>query len=81
MGYYLLSKIGGIDGAPEDHEIHKIGIYFSRYEYLHVINVRDVFNQSKLSSILDWFIDKGKKISGLIVGWFNLKLLEEESRY
>jgi len=65
MGYYLLSKIGGIDGAPEDHEIHKIAIYFSRYEYLHVINIKDVFDQSKLRSILDWVIDKGKEISGL----------------
>ena len=69
MGYYLLSKIGGIDGAPENHEIHKVGIYFSRHEYLHVINVKDVFNQSDLSSILDWFITKGNEISGLKVSW------------
>jgi len=65
MGYYLLSKIGGIDGAPEDHEIHKVGIYFSRHEYLHVIDLKDVFNQSELNSILDWVIHKGKEISGL----------------
>ncbi len=65
MGYYLLSKIGGIDGAPEDHEIRKIAIYFSRNEYLHVIDVKDVFDQSKLTSILEWVIDKGKEITGL----------------
>ncbi len=65
MGYYLLSKIGGIDGAPEDHEIHKIAIYFSRYEHLHVIELKDVFNQSKLRTILEWIINKGKELSGL----------------
>ena len=32
MRYYLLSKIGGIDHPPEDHDIRKIGVYFYRHD-------------------------------------------------
>jgi len=39
MGYYLLSKIGGIDNAPEDYKIQKVGVYYPRHEYLHIFDI------------------------------------------
>lgn len=55
IGYYTLSHIGGIDGAPTGHEIKRLGIYFSRYAYLFVFNVSDVVNPQTFPQFLQWF--------------------------
>ncbi len=55
MGYYILSKIETPDGAPGEHEIKRLGIYFSRYAYLFVFNVTDVVNPATFPQFMDWF--------------------------
>ncbi len=55
IGYYALSRLAGIDGAPPNHSIKRLGIYFSRYAYLYVINVDDVIDQSQFPQFLEWF--------------------------
>ncbi len=55
MGYYTLSKINEIDGAPEGHEIKRLGIYFARYAQLFVFNVSEVVNPQTFSQFLEWF--------------------------
>ncbi len=55
MGYYILSKIDEIDGAPEGHEIKRVGIYFARYAQLFVFNVSEVVNPQTFSQFLEWF--------------------------
>ncbi|HEY9834972.1 MAG TPA: hypothetical protein V6D26_30750, partial [Stenomitos sp.] len=55
MGYYALSKIDGIDGAPPGHEIKRLGIYFSRFAYLFVFNVADVVPLLTFPQFLEWF--------------------------
>lgn len=55
VGYYVLYRIGGIDALPPRQRIRRLGIYFSRYGYLHVIPVRDVVNEKTLPRFLRWF--------------------------
>ena len=54
IGYYILSKLGGINGMY-DHKIKNIGVYFSRHGLLHVIPVSDIENNPKFSSFVRWF--------------------------
>jgi hypothetical protein len=58
MGYYTLSKIDAIDGAPPGHEIKRLGIYYSRYAYLFVFNVADVVSLLTFSKFLEWFQER-----------------------
>lgn len=55
IGYYALSKIDQIDGTDRKQEIKRIGIYFSRYAYLHVIEVDQVIDPAKFPAFLEWF--------------------------
>jgi len=54
VGYFILSKLGGIDGLS-DHKIKKIGIYFSRHGILHVMPVSDIENNPSFPSFVEWF--------------------------
>jgi len=55
IGYYFLSKIGGIDGAPKGHEVKRLGIYFSRHGYLWTFQVGDVIKMEQLARFTTWF--------------------------
>ncbi|MBI5000601.1 MAG: hypothetical protein HZB92_03610 [Euryarchaeota archaeon] len=55
IGYYTLYRIAGIDGMPPNHDIRRIGIYFSRHGYLHLINVQEVINENSFSEFIEWF--------------------------
>lgn len=55
IGYYTLYKIDGIDGTQKQHEVKRLGIYFSRYAYLHVIPVEDVIDSSRFPQFVEWF--------------------------
>jgi hypothetical protein len=60
IGYYTLARIGSIDGAPPKHEIKRLGIYFSRHAYLHVIPVEDVIDERLFSQFLLWFQERAR---------------------
>lgn len=55
VGYYILHKMGGIDGLPRRHKINTIGIYFSRFGCYHTISVKDIINRKTFDSFLVWF--------------------------
>jgi hypothetical protein len=55
VGYYILSRIGGITGAPKDHQIRRLGIYFSRFGHLWMFKVDDVIKKNQLPKFLSWF--------------------------
>lgn len=61
LGYYCLYRIGGIKGAAAKHNINKLGIYYSRYGYLHIMNIDDVINQNTFPHFLVWFKGKAKE--------------------
>lgn len=63
IGYYTLYKIGGIDGMPPKQQINKLGIYSSRYAYLHIIKVQDIIDEKTFPEFLKWFKDKANEIA------------------
>ena len=62
IGYYILSKIGGIGGTKE-HKIKNVAIYFSRHGLLHTIPVSRFENNPKFDSFLGWFKEKAERVS------------------
>ena len=55
LGYYALYRIGRIRGLPPNYQINKLGVYFSRYGYLHTYEVEDLANESKYLDFIAWF--------------------------
>ena len=54
IGYLLLHRIGGIDGRKEI-EINQLGIYYSRYGYLFMFNVKDLIDGKSLHAFTKLF--------------------------
>lgn len=55
IGYYALYKLGGINGMPHNYDIKRLGIYFSRYGYLHLIDTQRIIDEMKFVNFLEWF--------------------------
>lgn len=55
IGYYILSRIGGINGAPSKHKIDTLGIYYSRYGELYTFPVKALINERRLLAFIKWF--------------------------
>jgi len=56
--YFILNRLGGIKGMKEKIEIRKLGVYFSRYAYLHLYNIEDIIDESKLLKFFEWFKER-----------------------
>lgn len=54
IGYLLLHNISGINNQREI-EIKQLGIYFSRYGYLFLFNVKDIIDKNSLIKFVEWF--------------------------
>ena len=61
VGYYLLHRIGGIDGCRKNHRIEKLGVYYSRYGVLFSFPARQVVQDKRLPSLLRWFAKKARE--------------------
>ena len=55
IGYYILYKIGDVEGLPPNWEIKRLGMYFSRYGYILFIDVKDVIRENTFSNFVEWF--------------------------
>lgn len=64
IGYYILYKIGKVDGLSPQNEITKIAIYFSRYGYLHIIDLVDVINYNTFPEFIERFKEEAMKKYG-----------------
>lgn len=58
LGYYMLYRIGGIQGMPPNNQINRLGVYFSRYGYLHTYRVEDLINESTCVDFIAWFKER-----------------------
>ena len=45
----------GFEGVKSSPEIHRLGIYFARYNYLFTFNVEDVISSDALQALCKWF--------------------------
>ncbi len=64
-GYYLLHKIGGIGDIPNNCEISRVGIYFSRHGELFTFDVKDLISENKIPQLLSWFKDEAINCFGI----------------
>ncbi len=57
IGYLLLHRIGGVTShnENEDLRIEQLGIYYSRYGYLFLFNVKDLIDNKSLDKFTKWF--------------------------
>ena len=60
IGYYVLSKIGHIDGL--NNKIKKVGIYFSRHGIFHSIPVSQIEENPQFNSFVKWFEDEARSV-------------------
>jgi len=61
VGYYILFRIGGIEGLSNGHSIKRLGIYFARHGHLWLVDVKDVVKEASLPSFIDWFKKRAKE--------------------
>lgn len=55
--YYLEALIERKESLPD---INKLAIYFSRYSYLHVIQIENITSAEKFARFMKWFFDRAK---------------------
>lgn len=55
IGYFILHEIAGVGGLIPKPEIRRVGIYFSRFGYLHLIDLDDVILPETFSVFVEWF--------------------------
>jgi len=60
MGYYTLYKLGGIGGLTPIPEITKVAIYFARYSYLRVFELKDIIQVATFPDFIQWFAARAK---------------------
>ena len=61
VGYYILFRIGGIEGLRKTHSIKRLGIYFSRHGYLWSFKVSDVVREKSFSKFVAWFNKRARQ--------------------
>ena len=61
VGYYLLYRLGGIEGLPSRSKIRKLAIYYSRHAILATMDVKQVVDEKSLSRFADWFIRRARR--------------------
>ncbi|MEM2143855.1 MAG: hypothetical protein QW279_00710 [Candidatus Jordarchaeaceae archaeon] len=57
IGYYILSRIGGIDGVNEP-KIENLAVYYSRHGILLKIPIENAVGSCDLSSFINWFVKR-----------------------
>jgi len=58
IGYYLLSRIGGIDGVKHNHRTRKLAIYFSRFGEFYNIDVNEAVDEKRIRRVIFWFLER-----------------------
>lgn len=61
LGYYVLHEISGIGEITPKLEIKKVAIYYSRYAYLHSLQLKDLINQKTFPEFIEWFKARANK--------------------
>jgi len=64
IGYYVLHQIGGLGRLQPKPEIKKVSIYFSRYAYLHTLDLEDIVNEDTFPDFVEWFKERAKQEYG-----------------
>ncbi|MBN8639700.1 MAG: hypothetical protein J0M07_30565, partial [Anaerolineae bacterium] len=65
IGYYLLSRLGSISGAPKSHIINRVAIYSARFATLHVFPIEEIASQATFASFAQWFAARAEQEFGI----------------
>jgi hypothetical protein len=62
IGYYILSVLNQKyeQGHYDSYDIKRIGVYFARHGYLHVMNVDDIVNPAQFPAFLEWLESRAR---------------------
>jgi hypothetical protein len=61
VGYYVLHQLGSVGELEPKTTISKLAIYFSRFGYMHTMNIRDIVNVKTFPDFLKWFDRRAKE--------------------
>ena len=61
IGYYILHKISSVGELFPKPKITKISIYFSRFAYLYVIDLKDIINERTFPNFVQWFKERANQ--------------------
>ena len=61
IGYYVLTRIGGIDGIEENPEIKELAVYFSRHAKLVKFPIEEVLRDVNLDDFIAWFTETAEE--------------------
>jgi len=64
LGYYVLYRLGGITGMPEQHVISHLGIYFSRHGYLYTLPIEQLASEAAILEFSSWFARYARQVYG-----------------
>jgi len=66
LGYYVLSRIGGIDGFPPTRRLQALGVYYARFGQLYTFPIEGVIDERRLSVFIKWFKRRAQQKRGLL---------------
>jgi len=66
MGYYALHEISGFGELVPKSEITKVAIYFSRYAYLHVLELQGIIDWRTFPDFMHWFKGRADQEYGFL---------------
>jgi len=69
MGYYILSRIGGVDNAPQQPKIERLGIYYARHGVLCAFPIAQVASEDTLEHFTAWFTERATARSPIPFSW------------
>jgi hypothetical protein len=64
LGYYVLSRLGGVTGMPEGQTINHLGIYFARHGYLYTFPVEHLASEATFLTFSSWFVSRAQQQYG-----------------
>lgn len=61
VGYYVLHDIAGVGELQPKPRITKVAVYFSRYAYLHVLDLCEIIDSCTFPDFVCWFKDRANR--------------------
>ena len=61
MGYYTLHQIASVGELEPKLNINKVGIYFARHAYLHIMPIADMVNMETYMDFIEWFKQRAQQ--------------------
>lgn len=61
IGYYILHQIGSIGELEPKLRINKFAVYFSRFAYLQIFEVKEIIESDAFPKFIKWFETRARK--------------------